>query len=143
MGYTRTLTEIHCTGCGIDWAAPGDWLKERRRTGANFYCPNGCCRAYHETEADKLRKEKAALENRLASARANADQLRADNDHLERSRNAYKGKYNTARKRIGKGVCPCCNRFFQNVSRHMDNKHPDYTPLPTAVSVPVSTVEEE
>lgn len=25
------------------------------------------------------------------------------------------------------GVCPCCNRSFTNVRRHMTSQHPDYT----------------
>lgn len=25
--------------------------------------------------------------------------------------------------------CPCCNRTFQNLQRHMTSKHPDYVSL--------------
>jgi hypothetical protein len=36
------------------------------------------------------------------------------------------------RKRIQSGVCPCCNRTFENLGRHMKSKHPafDYEPEP-------------
>jgi hypothetical protein len=27
---------------------------------------------------------------------------------------------------VANGVCPCCNRTFQNLARHMAGKHPDY-----------------
>jgi hypothetical protein len=32
--------------------------------------------------------------------------------------------------RIGNGVCPCCNRSFTNLRRHMTTKHPEYPKEP-------------
>jgi uncharacterized protein (UPF0212 family) len=28
--------------------------------------------------------------------------------------------------RVGHGVCPCCNRSFAQLRRHMAAKHPEY-----------------
>ena len=28
--------------------------------------------------------------------------------------------------RVGHGVCPCCNRTFGDLYRHMSTKHPGY-----------------
>ena len=28
-------------------------------------------------------------------------------------------------KRVHNGVCPCCNRSFQNLQKHMKTKHPE------------------
>ena len=33
-------------------------------------------------------------------------------------------------KRIHKGVCPCCNRSFTNLKRHMETKHPEHPSPP-------------
>ncbi len=30
------------------------------------------------------------------------------------------------RERIVSGVCPCCNRTFQNLARHIAGQHPDF-----------------
>lgn len=30
-----------------------------------------------------------------------------------------------AQTRIGAGICPCCNRTFSQLARHMQSKHPD------------------
>ena len=48
-------------------------------------------------------------------------------DEPERSRSAIKGQLTRAKRRISKGVCPCCNRTFQNLANHISEKHPDYS----------------
>ncbi|WP_165394478.1 helix-turn-helix domain-containing protein [Pseudoxanthomonas winnipegensis] len=30
------------------------------------------------------------------------------------------------RQRVMNGVCPCCNRTFENLRRHMHDKHPEF-----------------
>lgn len=30
------------------------------------------------------------------------------------------------RNRAAAGVCPCCNRTFEQLGRHMTTKHPEY-----------------
>lgn len=30
--------------------------------------------------------------------------------------------------RIRNGVCPCCNRSFKDVHRHMKSQHPEFNP---------------
>ena len=30
------------------------------------------------------------------------------------------------KNRVGKGVCPCCNRSFANLKRHMASQHPEF-----------------
>lgn len=37
-----------------------------------------------------------------------------------------KGKLTKTRNRIAKGVCPCCNRSFVNLGKHMAGQHPDF-----------------
>ena len=41
-------------------------------------------------------------------------------------RHAAKGQISKLKKRASAGVCPCCNRSFQNLRRHMGNKHPEF-----------------
>jgi hypothetical protein len=114
-----TLTVTRCINCGVQFAAPDYFVTARQNDGKSFYCPNGHSLCWHETEADKLRKR---LERSEARERHALDQLQA----TERSRAALRGVVTKTKKRVGNGVCPCCNRTFQNLARHMAGKHPEY-----------------
>jgi hypothetical protein len=43
-----------------------------------------------------------------------------------RSKAAYKGQLTKVRRKVANGSCPCCNRHFENLQRHMQTKHPEY-----------------
>lgn len=45
---------------------------------------------------------------------------------VKRSAAAYKGAATRLKNRAKAGVCPCCNRTFQNLARHMASQHPDH-----------------
>jgi hypothetical protein len=42
----QNFTEIICAECGITFAVPEVWRKEKQRTGDGWFCPNGHCRAW-------------------------------------------------------------------------------------------------
>jgi hypothetical protein len=98
--------------------------EELRRSGRTFYCLNGHEQHYSESTKQKLREAKDAL----ARERARADQLRADRDAADRRVSAAKGQVTKIKNRVGRGVCPCCNRTFADLGAHMATKHPDYAP---------------
>jgi len=121
-----TLESHECGDCGITFAAPKTWWDTRRTKGGTFYCPNGHPRVFRETDVDRLQKQldtaqrdKKYWESRFTSTRA---VLEAE----KRSKAAYKGQLTKTKKRIGNGVCPCCNRTFANLHRHMSGQHPEY-----------------
>lgn len=116
-----------CGRCGIMFGVPEDWMDRRREDGQTFYCPNGCGRVFRETEEDRLRKRLENAERTRARLVAEADQMRAENRHLEARRRAAKGQLTKTRKRIANGVCPVCTRHFADVHRHMTNKHPGFS----------------
>src|SRR5215472_14470508 len=111
------LAVVQCT-CGIEYGIP-EALNERllsKRVHLNTYCPNG--HQWHYTgqsDADRAR----AAEARATHA---DDQRRA----AERQAAAWKGQATRLRNRVAAGVCPCCNRTFQNLARHMAGQHPGY-----------------
>jgi DNA repair exonuclease SbcCD ATPase subunit len=79
-----------------------------------------------ETEAARLKKELEAERKRLEFAR-NAERVqREEAERLGHQLIAARGQMTKLRNRVGKGVCPCCNRSFENLKRHMVSKHPDY-----------------
>src|SRR5690606_15231496 len=67
-----------------------------------------------------------STEQKLREAEAQnvhlTDQLRATALEAE----AMRVQLLKERQRFANGVCPCCNRSFTNVARHMRTQHPDY-----------------
>lgn len=133
LQYFGTLQITSCW-CGIQMAIPSDLYDYAQRKGSTVYCPLGHTFVYGDTqykrlqaEAAKARAEKERAEQQLVRERARTDQAQAEAQHEKRRAAAARGQLTKAKKRIGKGVCPCCNRHFANVERHMENKHPEYT----------------
>jgi hypothetical protein len=121
-----TFEMIDCANCHVVFGLGEEHVARLRKSGANFYCPAGHTLSFGESEVDKLRKE-------VEQAKAQAGRLEGRVTHwrdqaaaAERSRIAYQGQATRLRNRIGKGVCPCCNRTFANVERHMSGQHPDF-----------------
>lgn len=133
-----TLNAETCCNCGVVFGLEAGHQKRLRNNREWFYCPNGHAQHYTgKSEAQKLKdqlaKQEAEAARRARDAadaldRASAREL-ATRDQLEatqRSRAALKGQLTKTKRRIGKGVCPCCNRHFANVDNHMQSQHPDY-----------------
>lgn len=122
--FTDTRTTkyyVHeCIDCGVPFAfsdALDDCFRENHNT---FYCPNGHTQHYPDKNDLEREKERAAaLEKQLT--RESQRRIAA-----ERSAAAQKGHTTRLKKRISNGVCPCCNRHFVDLDRHMGTKHPDY-----------------
>lgn len=107
-----------CCTCGIEFAYPTDWEHQRRKDHAWFYCPNGHTQHFTaKSDAELLKEEQRRRASAEEDARVQA--ARAKQAELELQRLA---------KRAANGVCPCCNRSFVQLTRHMKSKHPDYVP---------------
>lgn len=127
----KTELEIRvCPTCGITYALPERVVEDRRAKGGHWYCPNGHSLSFTTTEADRLREETKRLEQKLADEKGNAewwrkraDSERKEADHARAQANGYKGALTKVKKRVGNGVCPCCNRSFVDLGRHMETKH--------------------
>lgn len=116
---TDELILLHCAECGISFGITRDYYDRRRADGQGFLCPAGHSNVYRETEVQRLRRE--LEDEKAAKERA----YQREKEALQRL-SAARGQITKITKRIGCGVCPCCNRSFQNLRRHMDNKHPNF-----------------
>lgn len=123
---SHTITEIltleteTCCNCGTVFALPKDLKKRRIDFGGDFYCPNGHGQYYSKPTVDRLREE---IETKSREVRqAKYDALNA----LNAKAAAEKAKAESDRQlaRVKNGVCPCCNRSFVNLQRHIKTKHP-------------------
>lgn len=127
LTYTGELIITSCW-CGIRVAIPKSLYREARERGHEVYCPIGHTFVWNETEADRLRAEVERLANQKRWAN---ERLAAERDlrqHTERQLSAQKGATTRAKKRAAAALCPCCNRSFVQLRRHLATKHPDYNP---------------
>ena len=123
MTVITTNTDITAVdlGCGHRVYLTDDFIEQRQRDHKSFYC-NVCGRRRHWPQKSDLEK----LRGRLATTQDMLDTARQQRDHSEHRRRGEKAAKTRIKNRIANGVCPCCNRSFKDLHRHMQNKHPDY-----------------
>jgi viroplasmin and RNaseH domain-containing protein len=136
MPYDFALTEtvafrkFECWVCGITFAMTRSWTDQLKEDKETFFCPKGCRLAFGESKKDKeIRELKETIDRKNRSIMAKDESMRHawEETAIEKRRHsATKGQLTKTKKRAAKGVCPCCNRQFVNMQRHMENKHPDY-----------------
>lgn len=108
-----TMTVILCYKCGIEFHVATNWNANRIEDKNSFFCPNGHSQSYvGKTDREKLAEKEAELA-KVRSA------LYAERDDKEKAQ----AKLSRISKRIHAGVCPKCNRTFENVALHMKSKH--------------------
>ena len=112
-----------CCTCAVEFLVPMALYQAARADERHkFWCPNGHGQSYTESEVTRLKRERDL---------AIQDKARIEDEKRDAEKRAEAAERATQRlrKRIGKGVCPCCNRTFENVARHMATKHPDIAVL--------------
>lgn len=116
----REMDFIDCYKCGMVFAVPRQWNKNKIDNHETFYCPNGHTQHYTgKSKAEKLRI-------RLEEAERQKRSLQGRLETSKRSHSATKGQLTKTKNRIMNGVCPCCNRSFVNLAKHMRGQHPGY-----------------
>jgi hypothetical protein len=102
-------------GCNVTLAMSRTTYEETKRTGRTWYCPNGHPRVWGGPTTEQRLRDAEARQVHLG------DQLRAAEVAAEKAR------VEAARllQRAANGVCPCCNRSFENLRRHVETQHPD------------------
>lgn len=120
---TRTvytvLTVTSCSQCYVPFAVPKEFWDNGWNYGGEIYCPRGHRMTFGPGRVKEMEQEAVRLRARL-------DQQQARAAHMERSRSAVKGQLTKVRRRVGNGICPCCNRTFSDLAKHMTNQHPEY-----------------
>jgi hypothetical protein len=103
-------------------------VAKQMANNTTFYCPNGHGAAFSlgETEEAKMRRERDNALQRVAEWQDYAKAEETKRLAAERSAAAARGQVTKIKKRTSAGVCPCCNRHFTQLERHMGSKHPDF-----------------
>jgi hypothetical protein len=119
-----------CCRCKAPMFLPAELYHSAKRSPSiSFFCAYGHSQHYPagESEETKLRRERDRLAQRLAEKDDRITQLREHAQAAERRAAAARGQVTKIKNRVGHGVCPCCNRTFENLARHMANQHPTFT----------------
>lgn len=111
---------VSCYACGTTIAIESSLYAALLENKKLFWCPQG-----HEQHftgknlKEQLAETKAQLESEKKKREWAEQSARAEKERADRALAAKK----RLRKRVKNGVCPDCNRTFQNLQRHMATKH--------------------
>lgn len=123
----KAVIEICChENCNMKWAMPSSFVTDRKEDHKLFYCPRGHSQYYAgksdkeklQDEIDKLNQRNLNLYQTISEKNHRIEQL----GYSIRSQKAAKTKI---LNRVKNGICPCCNRTFQNLQNHFKTKHPE------------------
>lgn len=118
---TVRLIAIECIKCGVMFAWPDHMEQQKRKDGTVFYCPNG----HGMSWASSLKTETERLGQELSEAKERERRARQDAEFFKNQRDGFKGEITKLKRRAAAGICPCCNRHFANLERHVATKHPE------------------
>jgi len=124
--------EVLNLGCGHLMALPRTTTAQLRRSHDIFFCPI-CADERHfpgKSDIERERDKTARAERQLKYREEERDSARDAAKSADHRARGYKGHLTRQRKRSVAGVCPCCNRTFQQLARHMKSKHPKYEETP-------------
>lgn len=127
VNAAHELSTIVCGECGGVYAIAERYHAQKQTYGGHWRCPYCACSwGYGKSEIDRVRGELNQKEQQLATERKRTEWARQEVRIIDRSRRAVKANLTRFKNRIGRGVCPCCRRNFENLQRHMKTKHPRY-----------------
>jgi hypothetical protein len=124
------LIDKHCPECFIHYAAPRAMFDRKNQESEHWFCPNGHRIVFKVSALTKAQQERDALRRERDRFAQNEAYLNDRLTFAERQRTALKGQLTKVNRRIGRGVCPCCNRTFADLQRHMTAKHAGFVAEP-------------
>jgi len=125
-----------CSGCGVHIVMMDGVYEALKQSSSTFYCLWGHAQHFPKgptaedtlrQERDRLKQETARLEERALAAER-AEQAALEHAQFrQRQAAAARGQVTRLKNRAAAGLCPCCNRSFTNLQRHMATKHAGFT----------------
>lgn len=115
-----------CCECGMAFAMTTEFQRRRLEDRKSFFCPAGHSQHFTgATEAQKLKDQLERERQQREAAEARASTATHERDRIAKA-------HSTMRQRVVNGVCPCCNRTFQNLLNHMRTEHAEFVETPAA-----------
>lgn len=128
-----TFEYFTCPECGIQTGCDQSYMARLRERKKSFFCLNGHSLSFNPQGDDAIKSKLALVEKQLLAktrqlemSEAETEEARRRSDALAKSLASTKSTLERTKKRAAAGVCPCCNRSFEVLHRHMQSQHPDY-----------------
>lgn len=116
-----------CWKCKCQIWLPDELYQAAKKSASiSIHCGYGHAGVFREGPSDeeKMCQERDRMAQRVAEWQ---DEAKQQHERAERRTSAARGQITKIKNRIGRGVCPCCNRSFENLARHMGSEHPTFT----------------
>lgn len=124
---TQTFVVIPCANCGTQFGVTSTLNRRLRDDHSTFFCPHGHRNYFGgPSEAEKLNEQLERERRSKQWLREERDAARDLAVHERNRANGYKGAFTKTKKRVGRGVCPACNRHFADLEQHVAAKHPTF-----------------
>lgn len=125
--YGLTMDVHLCITCGIPFTIPLNVIEKHRENGGFHSCPNGHQQGWEKSRSTREKEKQEQEQTRRERDKLKQQIAQKDDEILAEKAKANKLNKELSRqsKRVHAGVCSCCNRSFQNLKRHMENKHKD------------------
>lgn len=124
---TLELVTEQCCACGMAFAMTSEFRQARLNDHRSFHCPAGHPQSYTgKSKAEELAEQLSRERQRKAELEDDLRYQRDARERAERQASAARGQVTRLKNRAAAGVCPCCNRSFVALSRHMATKHPQF-----------------
>jgi hypothetical protein len=128
IAFETLLAVEECCSCGMVFALPHAMQLRLKKSHEWFYCPAGHTQHYTgQSDAEKAQAEAEKYKRLWKEEQRYAADVLSERNAAQRSLSATKGVLTRTKNRIAHGVCPCCNRSFVQLEKHMTTKHPEYT----------------
>lgn len=123
-----TCVVCDCITCGIPFTVPLTVYEQHRTRGGYHHCPNGHSQGWSKDRSEEadIRRERDRLKQQVAYHEERVRIEREERQAAERRASAARGQVTRLKNRAAAGVCPCCNRTFTNLARHMAGQHPTF-----------------
>lgn len=125
-GRRHVVTE--CGECGVVYTVPEVRHDHMRSEGGFACCQNGHRWGWDKdgSERERLRRERDRLAQQIAMEQDRVREAERSAFVAGEALIAAEKRETRLKRRIVGGACPCCNRTFSNVGRHMKTKHPAF-----------------
>ena len=121
---TVRIIAMQCPICGVHYGLDEEFRRRAVDDSAQgWYCTNGHCLVFTKSNLDCEREARQKAETQLEAERGGSEHLSTQLAETERSLSATKGRVTRLRNRAKNGICAFCRRHFENVERHMREKH--------------------
>lgn len=125
--HAINFSVLECARCRVPFALLNSFMSDRRLDHDTFYCPSGHENHYPgESSVEKLQRSLDSKNKNISDLRIEISTAKAETKLAQYRERGQKAAKTRLANRIKNGVCPCCNRTFVALAKHISTQHPEY-----------------